>query len=493
MQDRLAALVGLLSYIAFAALTDDRFDDCLKLGKKIVETPYQLPNPQILSRDRNAPIAHYPSEAIKDATTPVPQRLPTPISFSSPNTVRSLEVFSGKKWMLSGDLNISSRIRNAIEDLIHAGGGTVVTDVTDADTYVGAYRDGDDYVSASRAGKDVGNLSWLYYLITHNLWTSPLRRLLHYPIPRNGIPGFQQYRISISNYAGEARVYLENLSKACGAEFTRAFRQENTHLVTAHSQSEKCAAAQEWGVHLVNHLWLEESYAKCKEQSLTNTRYTHFPRGTNLGEVVGQTQIDRDAVEKYFFKQTAAEKAKKGARPKLEVKDTMTGKDMADAQLLQHGTTPLSKKTKRGLSDAADVGTPARVGDGKENETPSTGRGAKSKALSKLHDLAPDIAQYEKESKRKGGVIYGGRRVVDGDDKERRPKEAKAGKRSLEPDDEEEQGTKRGAKKAKAQESSVEHYLMLSGDNRWVDKPKKESEDRVSSTGHTRLVRSCLH
>lgn len=480
-----------------ARLTDNRFDDCLKLGKKIDETPYLLPNPPILSRDTSGPIVHHPSRAIKGATSPVPVGLPSPVSFSTPNATRTLGVFSGKNIMLSQDLNISSHIRQTIEELIRTNGGTVTTDVDEADTYVCAYRDGEDYLTASRAGKDVGNLAWLYYLITHNLWTWPMRRLLHYPVPRNGIPGFEEYAISISNYVGDARIYLENLAKACGAQFTRHFRQDNTHLVTAHSQSEKCTAAKEWGVHLVNHMWLEESYAKCKEQSLTNTRYTHFPARTNLGEVVGHTQIDREAVEKYFFKPVAAQKPKKaaqGSKPNLsEVRNTLTGKDMVVAsrtpQTTEGGSptqaAPFAKKAIRGKTDSAELQTPGRVGGGKENETPSTGRGAKSKALSKLHNLAPDIAQYEKESKRKGGVIYGGRRISDAAEREKIVKEIKAGKRKLELDDDDdaesaEKATGRKAKKAKSQESSLEHFLMLSGDNRWVDKPKKEGDDKVS-------------
>ncbi|KAB2577418.1 BRCT domain-containing protein [Lasiodiplodia theobromae] len=468
------------------------FDDCLKLGKKIVETPYQLPNPPILSRDHTVPIVHYPSDAIKDATTPTPQALPSPVSFSSPNAPRSLRVFSGKRILLSRDLNVGLRIRNTIEELVRAGGGTVVDHIDQADTYVCPYRDGDDYINASQTGKDVGNLSWLYYLITHDLWTSPMRRLLHYPVPRNGIPGFEKYRISISNYVGEARVYLENLTKACGAQFTRAFRQDNTHLVTAHSQSEKCTAAQEWNIHLVNHMWLEESYAKCKEQSLTNPRYTHFPARTNLGEVVGQTQIDRDAVEKYFFKPANAGKAKKSAHDakakQTDKSDTLTTKDAMESNVgegLQAQTTPSMRTTKRAKSDNANIDTPGRAGDGKENETPSTGRGAKSKALSKLHDLAPDIAQYEKEVKRKGGVIYGGRRVKDDAEANSRTKETHTAKRSLEDEDDEdeedesaEKGPKRKIKRAKSHDSGGAQFLMLSGDSRWVEKPKKETEDR---------------
>ena len=49
------------------------------------------------------------------------------------------------------------------------------------------------------------------------------------------------------------------------------------------------------------------------------------------------------------------------------------------------------------------------MGEGKENETPSTmgSRSAKDKAVAKLHDLAPDIALFEKERKRVGGVTHG--------------------------------------------------------------------------------------
>ena len=85
-------------------------------------------------------------------------------------------------------------------------------------------------------------------------------------------------RISISNYTGDSRVYLENLIRYSGAEFTKTMKQDNTHLITAHMQSEKCDAAQEWNINIVNHIWLEESYAKCVAQSLTNPRYTHFRR-----------------------------------------------------------------------------------------------------------------------------------------------------------------------------------------------------------------------
>ena len=50
--------------------------------------------------------------------------------------------------------------------------------------------------------------------------------------------------------------------------------------------------------------------------------------------------------------------------------------------------------------------------------------------MSKLHNAAPDIAQFEKEMKRKGGVIHGGKRRAE-DEVEDRAKKAKGGRDSV--------------------------------------------------------------
>ncbi len=57
--------------------------------------------------------------------------------------------------------------------------------------------------------------------------------------------------------------------------------------------SEKCEAAKDWNIHIVNHLWIEESYTQCEAQSLTNQKYITFPHRTNLGEVIGQNSDER--------------------------------------------------------------------------------------------------------------------------------------------------------------------------------------------------------
>ena len=494
------------------ALTYARFDDCLRLGKRIDEAPYCLPDPEIL---RKRPEDRLPEAGRQDmlgASSPKPDRLPTPSSSPSANR-RQLTVFKGKKVMLSRDLELGNHLLATIEDLILNGGGMVTGSVYKADMFICHYRESLDYRIASRAGKDVGNLAWLYHLITHNTWTSPLRRLLHYPISRQGLPGFSRFRISLSNYNGEARVYLENLAKVSGGEFTKTMKEDNTHLITAHMVSEKCDAAKEWNIHTVNHLWLEESYAKWQIQTVSDPRYNYFPTRTNLGEVVGQTPIDKQAVEKVFFphgsdfdpsveddnvprlmpgKSNNAASSRGRNAPNAHPSRSGGSQDVPFRALQSDGPTSKTTKENRRHTEGNAVRTPAPsrfTGQGKENETPSTtgSRSAKDKAVAKLHNLAPDIALFQKEIKRVGGVTHGGRKSSE----DLVPEVNR--KRSVSEDedtdtgvDEETRATKR-AKKSKGL-APPSMRLALSGYKGWVGAAKKEGEERVSTMASPRAM-----
>jgi len=484
-----------------------RFDDCLKLGKKIDERPYILPDPEILRKrpdDPLNPLYVVENTDLYGASSPQAGPLPTPAGSPSPQR-RGLRVFMSKRVMLSQDLEIGSRLRGTIEDLIASTGGNVTGSVHKANIFVCHYREGKDYRVASRAGKDVGNLPWLYHLITHNTWTSPLRRLLHYPIARNGLPGFKDLRISLSNYNGEARVYLENLVQAAGGEFTKTMKQDNTHLITAHTVSEKCSAAKEWNINMVNHIWLEESYAKWHIQTLTNPRYTHFPQRTNLGEVVGQTQIDKQAIERYFFPKDydteSADEEGHLPRPMQQKDRNVSSRNVPNSSAMQHsssakphnagpsranfsdGPTPKASKDHRRHGEGATLRTPATprfIGEGKENETPSTtgSRGAKDRAVAKLHELAPDIALYEKEKKRAGGVIFGGLKISEDRDSNVGRKRSTSKDNESGVDDEE----GREAKRLKKPREPPLMRLMLSSYQRWVGQLRREDEEKASNT-----------
>ncbi|QSZ30387.1 hypothetical protein DSL72_004910 [Monilinia vaccinii-corymbosi] len=476
------------------------FDDCLKLGKRIDERPYLLPNPEIFRMNPEDRLPIPSSAGLQGATAAHPDMLATPTT--SP-VKRRLDVFKDKKVMLSKDLDIGNRLSELLTRLIEAGEGTVTASVRDADMFVCNYREGRDYVIASRSSSThVGNLSWLYYLIAHNTWTNPMRRLLHYPMPKGGLPGFAGFKITLSNYGGEARIYLENLVNAAGGEFTKSMKQDNTHLITARKSSEKCDAADAWNINMVNHLWLEESFAKCEVQKLTDPRYIHFPPRTNLGEVIGRTQFDQRILEKKYFPRdpTPGPNSPKSSNLKnLTIRDRDRDRDgdiSMDGEIDDEEAAviapPPKTKTKTTVNRTSTnspniLSTPAnkkRSSLGKENDTPSStsSRSAKDRALNAIHDLAPDIAMYELEKKRKGHV-FGGDRAANRIEKEREllrtssPITKRQGSNEDSDSDSDETDVRPAKKTKTTSKPEVQVRMLVTGYKIWSGEESKENTD----------------
>lgn len=506
----MSCLIGLslpfTSHLDSCCLTLSRFDDCFRLGKRIDEGPYELPDPEIERADPDDKVDIPLSQHLDGATSARPDQPPF-----QPGTREKLIVFNNRKICLSWDLALTESLRKVLQVLIKSGGGDPHATAQECDWFVCQFRDGPEYISAAQQGKHVGNLAWLYHIIYRNEWTDPLRRLLHYPVPKHGMKGFKGLRITVSNYGGEARTYLQNLLKAAGAEVTGSMKQDNTHLITARKAGDKCEAAKDWNLPMVNHLWVEESYAKCELQALTDPRYTTFPPRTNLGEVIGMTWFDESRLHAMYYPggNEDLRKVRNLARQNAQVNGPAAGlvvgrQKHPEFDIMNDGEEEYAEKTNKKFGVPAPprervkgqaAATPVRsrhVQPGKENDTPShfssISRSAKASAMSRLQDLAPDIALYEKEKKRKssGSTPFGGKRAANQVEQEReKEREKKAAEQrhsrslSREADDDVED-EQRPVKRHKPNLPSVDMRIVLTGYKGWVDSAKKEDADRVS-------------
>lgn len=230
-------------------------DDCLKHGKKLDEGPYLLPSPNTLNTQEpiNSPIIHSNDE------------LPTDFARSS--------FLDNKLFYICPDYKLSERLSSAIAELIKQHGGKVTTffDPKLIDIYIGQYRAGDAFIASCKSNRIiVGNLQWLYSIIVSSKWTLPINsNLLHYPIPPKPLSEFQNVKISVTNYSGDARFYLSKLITILGGTFTKTLTRDNDFLVAAKPEGKKYEAANvKWkpenNIKIVNHLWLEECFADWK-------------------------------------------------------------------------------------------------------------------------------------------------------------------------------------------------------------------------------------
>ncbi|KAL5611719.1 hypothetical protein BROUX41_000706 [Berkeleyomyces rouxiae] len=484
------------------------FNDCFKLGKRIDEAPYTLPGMDVFNTDPKGPLKIPPSKGISGATDPSPSSLPRPVVTGSRAPLR---VFQKKAVVLSSDLMLTDDLRTTITDLIKESGGSVVGNVDDCDMYIGKYRSGKDYVRASHLCKDVGNLSWLYHLILNDSWTSPLRRLLHYPIPKEPLKGFEGLKITVSNYGGEARTYIENLITAAGASFTKTMKNDNTHLITARRTGEKCEAAVDWGIEIVSHLWVEESYAKCAAQPCSNTRYSHFPPRTNLSEVLGQTFLDEAVLRSLYY--PGGKDLPKVAQLKRRIRD------VASENVVKKGpakgtpsytntddespapAVPKSVKRQRtaaAVDEGSGYATPTRQTRTKTGttggtnsfasttsemdvETPVTaGRSAKSKAAKNIQSLVEDIKLYEKENKRTSiGGVWGGRKAAD--QLEKAMRDSVRSRRTDTADNKEDDDAEDEVQPSRKRKGlpDIKYRIMTTGFRRWSNNPKMEEREKA--------------
>ncbi|KAG1786369.1 uncharacterized protein HD556DRAFT_1248380 [Suillus plorans] len=304
-----------------SVLTPHWFDDSVRVGRRVPEGPYLWPDPKVLQPGMQVAMDEDDVEigesGKKKRKKSSETRLSSPMAMEEAECREGVNVWAGRRLLLSRSLELGQGHREAVEANIQRAGGTVVkvkgtstdeelqeneeaTLVDECDVFVTRYRSGKAYFKAARSPRPIliGNLTWMFHVDASGMLNDPHESLLWYPVPRGGIPGLNECEITVTNYTGAARDYLKKLIQVMGARFTPSMSQSNKVLVAGYSPSPKTQRAVAWSIPIVNHTWLEDCFIAWKNLTVGVDKYILFPPGVDFGKMlmtpIGDVVIDVD-------------------------------------------------------------------------------------------------------------------------------------------------------------------------------------------------------
>ena len=332
------------------------FDDSFKAQHLMDTAPYEFPEPSLLNPQPRRTSIEGPTLS-KDQKT-----LLRSIELAENGTSKRLKedlkgkVWQGRKILLSATLALEAGRRETVEDLIERTGGIVVRTTTplleedameEVDVLVTRYREGSAYLRALQLHKTIGTLAWLFHVEYSGSFVSPTKHLLHFPVRSHKIPElvgkvrfllgntmrdlFFVQKITVSNYTGETREYLKVLITHMGAEFSKEMKRNDTFVVVACSKTPKTEKAHEWGVEIVNHLWLEDCYTEWRMVPFTNSRYTHSFPSDQLQLAICSRELE-DITFDSELKELGPSPSKAGKKPATGREHRSPGEVLADVK-----------------------------------------------------------------------------------------------------------------------------------------------------------------
>lgn len=314
----------------------DWLDACMSLKVKVDDTPY------LLTLDPKSASGIHTSQT-QDLTGTFPIRdSPRLAVQQSMREGLGSDILEGRKFFLADDLELSDRVGKTVNYLIETNGGFITSRLEDAQAYIGKWREGDQYIQASKQKLIIGNITWIYWVTIHQKFEKP-NHLLHYPEVKGGLKSMRDFRICITNYTGDARAYLQSLIVSLGATYSgKLIENQSTHLVTAYESGQKYEAAKRWGIPVVNHLWLEDSYAYWHAQDPTSRLYTYLSPKLSMSTLIGTRNLVANVLIK--FQKPEGLNTAREHHEKRQAKQK-AGNWLHDAMILEN---EYHKKLKRG-------------------------------------------------------------------------------------------------------------------------------------------------
>ena len=160
-------------------------------------------------------------------------------------------------------------------------------------------------LQAYELGKMIGNLDWLVYVLfgqlESNTLPSPLDRIMHYPPPKMPLSDFANDVITVSGYVGSTRDNLKRIIELLGAKFEgNMTKDKTTHVIAAVRNGSKVQHAQQWGIPVVNHLWIEDCLISWLKKQVATHAYTHYSErrpGFSYADLVGNRRMPAKEID----------------------------------------------------------------------------------------------------------------------------------------------------------------------------------------------------
>ncbi|XJO73502.1 hypothetical protein BDV3_004477 [Batrachochytrium dendrobatidis] len=259
------------------------FDDCFLLRRYCPDDAYLFPNPRIRAKD------------IRDVFSAKAESLSAIDSELAAASLASAKVddpfLQGHTLFIDPISRKDSHLTQFLDSVKEAG--ATISSIYESGKTTIAVMDFQNNIYFRQAlidGVIVGTFRWLQAIVATKAISSPQLAPLHFPRPATPIKGADQLIISVSNYAGTAREDIATMAVHIGAQFTRSMTNSNTHLVCSSQTGTKYIKALEWNIHIVNHLWIEETYVHWVLQRETKPSYFRFT--FSLCSIVNKTPVE---------------------------------------------------------------------------------------------------------------------------------------------------------------------------------------------------------
>ncbi|KAJ7432359.1 hypothetical protein B0H11DRAFT_2126774 [Mycena galericulata] len=262
------------------------FDDCVLLHTRRPTEQYEWPDPEV--RRSGQTLQSSPARMAPRAES------------------KGAAVWRGQRILISSSLQLSETRQKIVEGWIRTGAGIPLRStpedevqlIAECDIFVTRHNTG-SFLQAQDAGKTIGNLSWLLRVLTTGIYSSPLECIMHYPVPSTVVEGFGNFQVCITGFGGECRDSLKTLIRSMGATFTPNLFCDSTILIASRLSGTKAKKAAQWGIPVVNHLWLEDCFRCWQTVDHTAAQYSSYPEDINVPGVEGTSAGNDGAGDLY--------------------------------------------------------------------------------------------------------------------------------------------------------------------------------------------------